>query len=534
MSEISKQALKVDNTTSFPNNTTGYISPTILRAFNVNVIDSTVNQAEYTLNSGSWNVSIGQLNTYTASFTPSFTGLNQFTASQLLINSGVNSFTQSANSSITQLNTQTASFYQYTSSINQIQSNGTVLGTSTRFNLVGPGTFFSASLTPNVNGPIATLTFTSDNAKTNTSSFNDYTASTNAWTASAKISISSLNTNSSSVNISIASLNTNSASVNTSISALNAFTASDNTSQAALNQFTASQLILNSGFATTASFNAYTSSQNALSGTFATTGSNEFKGNQTISGSLIQSSSNSIATPYGNSVGTYIKNRIEIAGGNGSDAPTSRVYVTGTDGASNTIARSFQNIDSTFAPGLGASYIGYADTSSAASLSLGVYDPNTGNGDTEFITNVDINGTTFSDWDRNASGYSTWLSLAPNLGNSPKPTMTRGLIITGSVYGNVLPITTSASTASIDLSIANYFTLTMTGTTKINVTNPQPGVTATLVINTSTGATSSFSSNVKQPSGSAYVASPSGNIDIISFTAVNSTTVYAFPAQSFV
>jgi hypothetical protein len=59
-------------------------------------------------------------------------------------------------------------------------------------------------------------------------------------------------------------------------------------------------------------------------------------------------------------------------------------------------------------------------------------------------------------------------------------------------------------------------------------------VTATLVINTSTGASASFSSNVKQPSGSFYAASPSGNIDIISFTAVDSTTVYAFPAQSFV
>jgi len=59
-------------------------------------------------------------------------------------------------------------------------------------------------------------------------------------------------------------------------------------------------------------------------------------------------------------------------------------------------------------------------------------------------------------------------------------------------------------------------------------------VTATLVISTDTGASASFSSNVKQPSGSFYVASPSGNIDIISFTAVNSTTVFAFPAQSFV
>ena len=67
MSELSKQALQVENTTSFPNNTTGYITPTLLRTFNSNVIDSTVNQTVYTSNSGSWNISISNLNAFTAS-----------------------------------------------------------------------------------------------------------------------------------------------------------------------------------------------------------------------------------------------------------------------------------------------------------------------------------------------------------------------------------------------------------------------------------------------------------------------------------
>jgi hypothetical protein len=113
-------------------------------------------------------------------------------------------------------------------------------------------------------------------------------------------------------------------------------------------------------------------------------------------------------------------------------------------------------------------------------------------------------------------------------------TITGSLTITGSVYGNVNAVTITSQTASIDLSVANYFTLLLSGSTNINVINPRPGVTATLVINTNSGASASFSNNVKQPSGSLYVASPSGNVDIISFTAVNSTTVYAFPAQSFV
>ena len=82
MSELSKQALQVENTTSFPNNTTGYITPTLLRSFNSNVIDSTVNQSGYTSDSGSWNSKINQLNAFTASQQPTFNALNSFTASQ--------------------------------------------------------------------------------------------------------------------------------------------------------------------------------------------------------------------------------------------------------------------------------------------------------------------------------------------------------------------------------------------------------------------------------------------------------------------
>jgi hypothetical protein len=55
MSELTKQALKVDNNMSFPNNNAGLITPTALRGFNENMIDSTVNQAVYTADSASFN-----------------------------------------------------------------------------------------------------------------------------------------------------------------------------------------------------------------------------------------------------------------------------------------------------------------------------------------------------------------------------------------------------------------------------------------------------------------------------------------------
>jgi hypothetical protein len=344
MSEISKQALKVDNSTSFPNNTTGYISPTILRAFNVNMIDSLVDEIGYTADSASWNVSIGNLNTYTASFAPSLTQLNSFTASQLTINTGVNGFTQSAGSSITQLNQATASLQNFTSSINQILVNGSSIGTSTRLFFNG---FVSASIVPNVNGAIASITVLSDPSLTTTASFNSYTASTAAtqlvFSASVATSISqssnAFNTFSASQNsfnlsatASIVELLNLSSSLSGGYATQGELDASSSVLQANINQklFTssfneytastaASQSVFSSSVATqfsqsyayinsytastnirlnnleitsaslsieTANLELFSASQLLLNPTLATTGSNVFTGSQTITGSV--------------------------------------------------------------------------------------------------------------------------------------------------------------------------------------------------------------------------------------------------------
>ena len=81
MSELTKQALKVDNNMSFPNNNAGLITPTALRGFNENMIDSTVNQAVYTADSGSWNQQINALEQFTASASGLTTGSLLITAS---------------------------------------------------------------------------------------------------------------------------------------------------------------------------------------------------------------------------------------------------------------------------------------------------------------------------------------------------------------------------------------------------------------------------------------------------------------------
>ena len=68
MSELSKQALRVENNQQFPNNNAGLITPSNLRAFNEDMIDSTVNQATYTSDSSSFDIRIGESVT-TASLT---------------------------------------------------------------------------------------------------------------------------------------------------------------------------------------------------------------------------------------------------------------------------------------------------------------------------------------------------------------------------------------------------------------------------------------------------------------------------------
>ena len=53
MSQLSKQDLKAENQLEFPNNNVGAILPSNLRAFNVDMIDSTVNQTSFDSFSGS-------------------------------------------------------------------------------------------------------------------------------------------------------------------------------------------------------------------------------------------------------------------------------------------------------------------------------------------------------------------------------------------------------------------------------------------------------------------------------------------------
>ena len=324
MSIISKQALIVDNNQSFPDNNSGAITPTDLRSFNTNMIDSLVDEITYVEFTASVNNSISSLNTFTASQQPSFTNLNAFTASQLSINTGLNAATYSLNVGLNSVVSEVDQLQTWSGSVNQISDNGIVQGYSTRLHFYG---LVSASIVPNVAGAIASINIEQDGTKLDSSSFNSYTASTDnrlnnieTWSGSAKISISALNAYTQSVGpaatgsllltssfaddkLTFTKGNGNTytnagiqqtASFNQFSSSINAFTASNgNTS---LNTFTASIAGTNAWTASTNTtlntLNAYTASNNTkwntiglLTGSYATTGSNTFVNTQTITGS---------------------------------------------------------------------------------------------------------------------------------------------------------------------------------------------------------------------------------------------------------
>ena len=302
MSELSKQALKVENNTQFPDNNSGAITPSDLRAFNVDMIDSTVNQAVYTADSSSWNNKIAALESFTGSQQPSFNALNAFTASQLSINTGVNAFTHSADARLDALENDTNNLELFTASVNQIADNGVVQGTSTRLHFYG---LVSASIVPNVGGAIASINIEQDGTKLDSASFNAYTGSNNTkwdnlspFTASLTASVQEL--------------------LNMSASLSGGFVTEGELQAATQSLINQINTKLDS-----ASFNTYTASNDtkwsnlgAQSGSWITEsetgsfarlqGGNSFTGNQTINGDVIITGSDSNHLLFGRTGGADI------------------------------------------------------------------------------------------------------------------------------------------------------------------------------------------------------------------------------------
>ena len=224
MSELNKTQLTAENQSNFPNNNTGFITPTLLREFNQDMIDSLVDEQTYNVDSSSFSGSIASLE-------------NQVDA-LVLSGSGV-----------------------------AIQEEGSSLGAATTLNFVG------ASVTASLVGATATINVNA--TQTDLSGLNQFTASQESFNSSATASIVALQNFSSSLDATFATdaqLNASSSTlqgnINTKLntSSFNSFTQSYNTFSSSV----ASEI----------------NSLQDVTGSYATTSSNTFIGNQTIDGNL--------------------------------------------------------------------------------------------------------------------------------------------------------------------------------------------------------------------------------------------------------
>ena len=111
-----------------------------------------------------------------------------------------------------------------------------------------------------------------------------------------------------------------------------------------------------------------------------------------------------------------------------------------------------------------------------------------------------------------------------------------GTTLTGSVQGNVLPLTVVSNTASLDLNNGNFFELALTGSSdiRINPSNIKPGQTINIKLNTTGSGTVSFPTSVKQPSGSAYVPTTAVGTDIITMVSFDTTNLFVANVKNLI
>jgi len=312
------------------------------------------------------------------------------------------------------------------------------------------------------------------------------------------------------------------------LTSLNAYTASNDTKWNTLQT-------------TTASFSASVASISALTGSYATTGSNSFIGTEIITGSLILSGSTTPLIVSGNitqqgafsfilsgstSKVTINQNAVTIASGSVSGAQTQAILGR-TIGITHISASNQIGIISN-ANSLG-SYGPYPVIFVTSGSKIATYNPiqfqganQYTDGRTTFTTPIQALAGEEVTGSLSVSGSKTIIGTNTVTGSM---ITTGSFILTGSAQGNVVSMSISSNTASMDLTKGNYFELTSSAVVplRIELTNIKAGLTSTLIISASVSTSIVFSPNVGQPSPGAYSGSAAASTDILSFVAFNTS-----------
>ena len=272
----------------------------------------------------------------------------------------------------------------------------------------------------------------------------------------------------------------------------------------------------------------YVISGSAVDGAFPYTGSAQITGSLGVTGS--------VSIDLGSKLITH---DIQAAASNGVEINNNGGGAVALFGAGGGLGSTFNGqINATAFAGSGSGIIGvvtssYALTSSVASTATTA----------SFALNFNPLATASYALNALSSSYALTASFALNAagggGSFPftgSAVISGSLIITGSVAGNIVSASIASSTASIDFNEGGFFTcLAPNGVTHFNILNASAGESVTLRLTTVGIPTASFSSNVKQISGSAYLpTSGSGQTDLLTFIAYDSSNVYLLPAKKFI
>ena len=286
MSELNRTQLTAENNASFPNNNTGFITPTLLREFNQDVVDSMAFQTQV----DSIQTDLDSLVLSGSGVVVQEDGINLGPVTDLNFSGSAVQVTVSGSVALIDISPSfvldeyltTASFNAYTSSQNSFNAAATA-------SIVALQNFSSSldatyATDAQLNASSSTLQ-ANINTKLNTSSFNSFTQSYNTFSSSVASEINSLQDVTGSY-VTTSSFNSFSSSVASEINSLQDVTGSYATTSSlnSLSSSLSTRLTTDEGNIT--SNTNRIQSLESKTGSYATTGSNTFTGNQLFNGSL--------------------------------------------------------------------------------------------------------------------------------------------------------------------------------------------------------------------------------------------------------
>ena len=343
----------------------------------------------------------------------------------------------------------------------------------------------------------------------------------------------------------------------TDLTSLNAFTASQNTKDSTLATYTGSNdtkwsnLGSQSGsfvtesetgsFARTNVSNTFTATQTINADLIVSGTINAYKINTTIESSSVIFSSGSNVLGDATSDTQTLNGTVIISGSqqvtgsigvngdinmiNNSNLVTHHIKAQGSNGLELQTSAGTNIVAMGAGGGTQAAFVGAVTANSvSASIITGLGSPQafSSSVDSKFATIGGLTGSFAT------TGSNTFI------GNE---IITGSLIVTGSAKGNIVALSITSNTASMNLNDGNYFSLTLAGTatTHITATNLTPGTTATLLITTGTNSSASLAPILLQPSGSSYSASNgSGKKDVLSIVSFETGSGFVVSTKNMI